>query len=385
MVRVFELPDSSDRDKLWSAKRMLVTGDVREFGHFWPNSTRASNARCHIYQCADLIELYCEAVVPARLGEPHFVAVMNRDDEPLVLFPFTIERYLNVKVLRFIDGGLSDINAPVLFEPTRNWSSRDMLFVWDNLRSILGFDIAMFEKIPSHVGDLHNPLASLKTSDDIYSTHALEVVNWDSSSPKRPHGRTTNRHFRRLSERGKISVELARSEEQYEIILEAMMRQKTRRYLETRGIDGLARPGYRPFLQKAGKYMSPLGPVCLFALKVDDTIIATLFGLRFNSRLYYFMPTFESGEWAAYSPSRILIDRVVEWCNANGVNLLDFGVGDEDYKLRYCNISTDLYRAEIASTVRGALFKALMHTKRRAHHYFTTGKKSLLGSAAVAE
>lgn len=385
MIRAFELSGHSDWKVVSSPKRILVTSDIRDFDHFWPSSNRVSDARCHVYQCADLIELYCKAVVPIRGGEPHFVAVMNKNDEPLALFPFTIERRFAVKILRFIDGGLSDINAPVLFEPTQNWDLEDVLSVWNNLREILRFDIAIFEKIPPYVDDLPNPLASLRTSNDIYSCHALTVANWDSTSPKRPHGRTTNRRLRRLADRGEISVEVACSEDRYEVILEAMMRQKTRRYLDTRGIDGLARPGYRPFLRAAGQYLHPPGPVCLFALKVDNAIIATLFGLVSKSRLYYFMPTFEGGEWAAYSPSRILIDRIVEWCSSNAIDLLDFGVGDEEYKLRYCNVSVELYRAEIASTVRGRCFKALMHTKRRIHHLLTSGRKTLSAPADGSE
>ncbi|MDO8970466.1 MAG: hypothetical protein Q7U74_07250, partial [Saprospiraceae bacterium] len=156
MIKVFELPNSSDC--AYSAARILVTSDIREFNHFWPSSNGTGSARCYVYQCSELIELYCKAVVPARQGEPYFVAVMNKNDEPLVLLPVTIERRLTVRVLRFIDGGLSDENAPVLFERVRSWGLHDMLFVWNALRGILRFDIAIFEKMPAYVDDLPNPL-----------------------------------------------------------------------------------------------------------------------------------------------------------------------------------------------------------------------------------
>ena len=370
MVQVLNLTASRlDQSGIVSTStptRISVSHEIRDFAYCWPRTNQLGAARCYAFQCADILELYCETVLPARRAEPFFIAIFNKDDQPLALFPLSVERLNMTRILRFIDGGLSDLNAPVVFLPTREWDHGTVHLVWQNLRKILPFDLAVFEKMPDRIGDLPNPLILLKTSKDNDSCHAMNLASsWEHFSTKLPRRRTTLRFSRRLEERGRVMFEIAKTPEQYDLVIQSLMDQKTRRYLETRGVDGLARSGYRSFLKTARRLLYPTGPVCLFALKVDDTIIATVWGYVVGSRFYYLMPSFEGGKWRAYSPGRILVDKIVQWCIAHRLDVFDFGLGDEKYKLEYCDAQTALYRAEIPSTVRGRLYVLLYDVKAR--------------------
>jgi len=54
--------------------------------------------------------------------------------------------------LRFLDGGLSDYNAPVVFPPVRDWDTKTVRSIWNALRKhIPAFDIAILEKMPDRV------------------------------------------------------------------------------------------------------------------------------------------------------------------------------------------------------------------------------------------
>jgi CelD/BcsL family acetyltransferase involved in cellulose biosynthesis len=100
----------------------------------------------------------------ARNMETLFVAVVDAERKPLMLLPLGMQRRCGVRILTFLDGGLSDYNSPVLFPATRDWGEDDVRIFWRGLRHILPrFDIAILDKMTDQIGDLPNPLIPLAT------------------------------------------------------------------------------------------------------------------------------------------------------------------------------------------------------------------------------
>src|SRR5439155_15054110 len=146
-------------DQIW------LTHTLSDFNNFWPRSQQLKAARCYAFQCADILEVRCKTIALARKIETLFVAVVDAESNPLMLLPLGIERRHGVRILTFLDGGLSDYNAPVVFPATRDWRGDDVRMVWRGLQHILpSFDIAILEKMPERIGDLPNPLILLGTS-----------------------------------------------------------------------------------------------------------------------------------------------------------------------------------------------------------------------------
>ena len=249
---------------------------------------------------------------------------------------------------------MSDYNAPVLFAPAGDWDATTVRMIWQAMRQIRPrFDFAIFDKVPDRVGDLANPLRYLVTSPYSVSGHAITLSGtFDNFEAKLPHRRSLQKATRRLCQQETPIFDIAKTPEQYDIYIEALIRQKSRQYLETWGWDGLDRPGYRQYLRKARRLVYPSGPVCLFALKVNGTIIATTWGLVAWSRFYGNMKAYEGGEWRRYSPGRILFNKIIEWCFANNLALLDCGVGDAADKEEYCDVTTTLYQVGLPVTMR---------------------------------
>ena len=109
------------------------------------------------------------------------------------------------------------------------------------------------------------------------------------------------------------------------------------------------------YLKAARRLVYPAGPVCLFALKVDDTVIATEFCLLREGWMIGQLVSHEPGSWQTYAPGHILNTMVCEWCFANGIEVLDFGIGDYPYKKEYCDVMIKLSRAELPANMRGHL------------------------------
>ena len=341
--------------------RICITSDIRDFAGFWPRSDRLGEARCYPFQCYEILELQCATIARARNAEPVFVTVFGQSDEPLALFPLSIEtdfeftRALRqIRVLRFLDGGLSDYNAPVVFPAVADWDGKIVRAVWSTLRKHLPrFDVAAFEKMPDRVDDLPNPLSLLKTSAREVSGHATTLSGtWQDFAVKLPNWRNLRRLGRRISELGTLKFEIAETPEQYDVLVEALIQHKRRRSLETRGYDSLDRPGFRSYLSKARHLLYPSGPVCAFALKLDDRVIAAQFDCIVGSRLNGLICSFDA-EWHTYSPGRLLLERKIEWCFGNGIAVFDFGIGDESYKNFYCDSIIALSDAVIAGSAKG--------------------------------
>lgn len=347
--------------------RIWTTNDILDFADFWPRSGYQSTARCFPFQTRQVLELSCETFAVDRNAEPLFVAIVNKKDEPLALIPLMIEHGRHTRVLRFLDGGMSEYNAPVLFPLVRDWDAGTVRMIWKAMRQIRSrFDLAIFEKMPAHVGDLPNPLHSLATLPYSESGHAITLSGtWDDFAAKVPHRRSLRESTNRLYRRGTPTFEIAKMPEQYDIYVEALIKQKSRQYLETWGFDGLDRPGYRRYLRGARRLVYPSGPVCLFALKISDTIISTNWGYLAPPQFYGVMQAYEGGEWRRYSPGRILFYKMIEWCFANKLDVLDCGVGNSEYKEAYCDISTTLYRAEIPVTTKGRLFQLMRNSRNK--------------------
>jgi CelD/BcsL family acetyltransferase involved in cellulose biosynthesis len=336
--------------------KICVSDNIREFASLWPRSDRLGTGHCYAFQCADILEIWSETIGAARQTQMAFVTVLDQNDKPLVLLPLGIERRSNIRILTFLDGGVSDYNAPVVFPAAQDWDARMIQAIWRTLRQLLPrFDIAIFDKMPGRVGDLPNPLILFGRASCVSSGFTLGLTDsWDNFARAHlPRCRDLRRKRRRLSEIGPITFEVAETWEQTEAFLEAMIRQKTRRYLETRGIDEFDRPGYRQFYPEMTHRAGSRGPVHLSALKVNGTIIAVHWGYVVGSRYYYLMPSFEGGDWLRYSPGRLLIEHLLEWSFHRGLKAFDFTVGNDEYKFEYSDETIPLHRLIVPATTIG--------------------------------
>ena len=345
--------------------QIWITNDIRDFANFWPRSTNLGASQCYAFQCADILELHCETFLPAQNADPWFVAILDKESDPLALFPLMIERKRYARILRFIDGALSDYNAPVLFPSAQQWRVEAIQTIWRQIEKKLPFDLTRLEKIPARVGEIDNPMALMTSLPQGQSGHHLSLLeSWEEISARFPRRKELERKTRQLSRLGTITFDVAKTAEQYDSLIDALIRQKRRRDLEDWGSNTLDIPGLQSYLLKARRLLYPSGPVALFGLKVGDTVVAAHWGYIAGSRFSSLIPSFEGGDWYTYSPGFILARKMLEWCVNNGVRIFDYGWGDEPYKRELCNLSTALFRGEIPSTVRGRLYLALRGLNR---------------------
>jgi CelD/BcsL family acetyltransferase involved in cellulose biosynthesis len=356
--------------------RLLISQNFPDFSAFWPRLGSLGEARCHVFQYAEIIQLRIDTVLAARQATPFFVAVLDQDEKPLLLAPFALETrreksglIVDARVLSFLDGGLSDYNAPVLFPGVAAWNGRIARSVWGAIAAALPpFDIVEFEKMSDRVGDLSNPLFWLGKFRPGVFGHAVRFsYSWNEMERDLPHRDVWKKaRFKKL---GKLAIDVARTPQEFDSIIEVLIAQKRRRYIERNGVDGLERPGYLSYLRQSRLLASADGPALLLALKIGDTIVATTLGWVAGRRYNGQFTTFEGGEWRPYSLGQLLMNKGMEWCFHNGVQIFDFGIGDDSYKRKICNVEVPLFYGQIPASFKGRMLVAKREQGRLWRHY----------------
>src|SRR5262249_12728920 len=145
-------------------------------------------------------------------------------------------------------------------------------------------DALLLEKIPEKVFDMANPFWHVSNAPWGVSGH-LVTLSGDAEEFLRtrgPNPADSRRKRKRLAEIGPLNLHVAESTDERQSIYKIMIRQKTRRFLETGGFDNFKRPGWLAFYTTLTEELPDR--VQLAAFSVGDTIIATHWGLISGDR-----------------------------------------------------------------------------------------------------
>jgi CelD/BcsL family acetyltransferase involved in cellulose biosynthesis len=341
--------------------------DPREFGALWPDLSNLAcfaDARAYPFQCRDHLEIWLETIGLAAGVRPFFAKVSDAAGRPLMLLPLGLRRASGIRVLGFLDCGVADYNAPVLFRDATQLSPAQTRALWIAVcRAAPPFDVAVLTKMPERVADFVNPLYSLATLSCPQSGHQIPLLGVPAGMLQSKHdAKETKRRRTRLSELGDVRFRIARSDSEIEQVFAIFLRQKSAQYRERTGSEGFDVPGQRAYYLSLAKRLADCG-VELASLGVDAEIIATAWCLIAGRRFYYMMCAHEGGAWGKFGPGRLLLEDLIERAQRDGLEAFDLGIGDEDYKLRWNQTTLALADAFEPLTVRGRLYCAAVATR----------------------
>ncbi len=341
-----------------SVGRIRAARTLAEFRDLWPRTDWSGSSASYAFQRVEALAIWCETMGAARGTEPWFVVVEDAAGQPWLGLALGIERSRGIRVLTFLDGGVGDYNAPVLFQPDR--SSKPVLLgeLVRHLRDVLPpFDLASFEKMPEFVIDRPNPLVGPDLEATKPWAHSLTLSGtWEQWLSSLPRATAMRKRRRKLERTGKLRLVFPHDHETRERMFGFLVEHKRRRYILTRGWDGFKRPGYLAYYRAMVERLGPASQLC--ALMLDETMIAAHWGMVLEGRFYSLMPAFDDA-WAKQSPGRLINEDLIAWSFRNGLSDFDFTVGDEAYKLEYCDREMRLYRSEMAITLRGRMYLAV--------------------------
>jgi CelD/BcsL family acetyltransferase involved in cellulose biosynthesis len=350
-----------------SGRFLITTSETLDaFAPEWPTMTSlealGSPFSGYAFQCSDHLMVWLQTIGHALDVKPVFVKVTDQQQRTQMFLPLGITRKQGVRILGFLDGGVMDYNAPILHADAAAISAAEMAELWVDIRRAAGlFDVAVLEKISQFAGDQTNPLYSLMPDAWPVSGHTVSVPK--DRATVSPHAADSRRQRKRLAEQGELTFRIARDSEEIERVFDAFIRQKSRRYEETGVPNGLNLPDNRAYYRNLADHPPEEG-VHLSSLSVGDEIIATHWGLVTARRFYFMMPTYEAGPWRKFSAGRLLMEELIAWSHAQGIECFDLGIGDEAYKEKWKDGVVNLAGGRFPQTAVGHAYCAALRSRK---------------------
>src|SRR5262249_55292023 len=127
-------------------------------GDFLPEHRRlAASLEGTVFQSPPLLEAWMGSIGCALRIQPHLV-IVEAQEQALMVLPLGTEKRGPFRILRFLDAGVSDCNAPLLapgFDPPPGWFAQ----LWPRIiRTLPPTDFAELFKMPDEVAGKRNPM-----------------------------------------------------------------------------------------------------------------------------------------------------------------------------------------------------------------------------------
>lgn len=302
-------------------------------------------------------------------GSEPFIIAVYRGDELVSLFPFCIKREYGIyRLLTCMGGKLADYNAPIFSKLLSEEERRNIsIMVIKELCGIKNIDLLLFLRIPEYLNDGKiNPMINTDIirpcthpEDYLYAPY-LVLKDWENIYTKvNKRKRSVSSKFRRrLSDLGTIEFRIAENLHEVEEVTKVTITQKAKRLFKKVKTNLFEDSDYINFYINTGLKAYNEGYLHLSWLKLNEEIVATHWGILFNSRLYWLVPSFNYN-YQKNAPGRLLLEEIIHWCCENKVKCFDFCLGDEPYKSDWTDTKMILYRYLKPLTFRGFIYDKL--------------------------
>lgn len=342
-----------DRSQTSVQNRLRVHRDWRDIRGLWPSlSDLGHGVSGFPFQCREWVDAYIATMAPGETSSLFFPVVETSDGLPIAFFPLQIRRRMGLRLVEFIGARLADYSAPLMIAGYDEALISDAF--WSQVKALgPSFDIVSFRHAPARVGNAANPLLTAASNPATIPGRAATLNGDWACFYARTHSKATRSKLRRkrqnLAEGGPVSFALARDTSEALEILDELFLMKARSLCDSE--NTLSVPEYADFY----RMMTRTAPahVRVHALRVNGEIIAALWGLETDGRFTSLLASHAGGTWSRFSPGLLAFEDLFQWCYAKGIGVFDFGLGEEAYKLRWCDQDLNLRNTLQAFTIAG--------------------------------
>jgi CelD/BcsL family acetyltransferase involved in cellulose biosynthesis len=313
------------------------------------------------YQRYDFLKLWQRHVGSESGIEPFVVVGFNASREPLFLWPFGSRHIGSMVSLEFLGGKHANFNMALWRrDVAATIEARDLRKV---LRQLAGrADFVKLTSQPLTWGGATNPFALLPNQRaPNYGFSGALVPDFEALLRARTNAETRKKmrkKERTLGGFGELRFERALAPDDVRRVLDAFFKQKSAR-MRTLGVpDAFAVPGVRRFIEAAATEPAIGGELLieLYALSVDDIIVATMGGIVGGGRFCAMFNSIIEGRFAVESPGEQLILKLVRSCCERGLDTFDLGIGEARYKNLLCGDAEPLFDSYLPLSPAGRLF-----------------------------
>lgn len=344
-----------------------VFSSTEQLSADWPDADDRTGAAFFVFQSKSFLKAW-ETTYGQKPGvQLCLTEVRQSDGTPLLFLPLSVTRIYGSRVLSFIDDGVSDYNAPIVFPAAAKLSHETAALILNAvIAAVPSHDVIALCKMPERIEGSANHLWLVTNLPSGASAHAISLTRpLDEIERSIRSIGNLKKHDRALRRMEGYQFFIAQNADERQLVLNVMLRQKQRRFEETMvpGFD--AHPEKRRFFEAATKELAQRDALHLSALKVGETILATMWSIVRKGHYCAMITTFENGDWGRFSPGKLLMLRLLSELKAQDYTCFDLGYGDEPWKTELCDQTTFLRDYIRPLTLRGRISLILAHALER--------------------
>lgn len=303
---------------------------------------------CTPYQRYDFLKAWQTHVGAPAGVMPFIVAGFNAAGLPLFLLPLGARRGAGATVLEFLGGKHANFNMGLWRrEAAAQVSTGDLNAM---LAQIAGrADMLVLINQPLTWNGATNPLALLPQQRSAnFGFSGSLAPDFEALLRARTNANTRKKmrkKERALADLGTVRFERVQCPNEIRRVLDAFFKQKSARMRAIGVADVFAEPGVRRFIEAAAtERLEQSEPTIeLYALSVDDIIVATMGGIVGGGRFCAMFNSILPGRYAVESPGEQLIVNLVRQCCERGLDTFDLGIGELRYKQLFCEDAEPLF------------------------------------------
>lgn len=340
--------------------RLEIFDDLNAAEPHWRALECAPTTLATPYQHYDFLTHWQRHVGAASGIRPIIVVAFNTPGTPLFLWPLGVKTIGTLRVAEFLGGKHANFNIGLWRREVAARIDADELQAQLS-RLASHADIVKLVNQPLTWAGTTNPFGLLPHQRSANFGFSGALVP-DFSALLRAHTNGPVRKKMRKKERalagyGVVRFERASGASDVRRVLDAFFKQKATR-MRMLGIpDVFAAPGVRRFIEAAATEYITGGepPIELYALSVDDIIVATMGGMVGDGRFCAMFNSIAQGPFINESPGEQLIVNLVRQCCERGLKTFDLGVGKARYKKLFCGDAEPLFDSYLPLSGRGRL------------------------------
>jgi CelD/BcsL family acetyltransferase involved in cellulose biosynthesis len=183
-------------------------------------------------------------------------------------------------------------------------------------------------------GSFSRALAEAAQSEGLQVTdsHGYEVrrlAKQDRASER--YTRSLDKDKKKLGAQGELRFEVQTSRREIEQRLEVFFQLHIERFAVKGMKSQFLKNTQREFYRRVVEECAPQGLVWLSALFCGENVVAMRFSLRYGEALHLYATCFAQ-RFARYSPSQLLLEMLLDYAFAHGIEVVDFGIGESPHK-----------------------------------------------------
>jgi CelD/BcsL family acetyltransferase involved in cellulose biosynthesis len=310
------------------------------------------------YQHYDFLNLWQRHIGAAAGVTPFIVVGFNALGAPLFLWPFGRRALGRFKVVEFLGGKHANFNMALWRRETAaGTGTQDLRAVFAHLTGRA--DLLKLVNQPLTWAGATNPFALLAHQHAAnFGFSGALVPDFEALLRARTNAaarKKMRKKERTLASFGELRFERANGANEIRRVLDIFFKQKSARMRACGVSDVFAAPDVRRFVEAAAteKFADGEPLIELYALSVDDIIVATMGGIVGGGRFCGMFNSIAQGRFTVESPGEQLIVNLVRRCCERGFDTFDLGVGEAHYKNLFCGDSEPLFDSHLPLSLAG--------------------------------